>query len=179
MIVLLCVSVLAFFTLYERENNGGVVGNVRYIVDSRQDGVKELTFYFVEKGLTKSCSAVDDASGVTFTVEDCEYVYRYDTETGEVTATPESPDAFSVYSEKLFKRIVDGSEKFMKFWQAGVVALICLCGGMIIFYAEEIWLQKHKKDGREPVWSDMNGIKALGGGVIALGVIVMILFIIF
>lgn len=180
MVVLVGVSILAFFTLFERENMSGVVGDVRYIVESEEDGTKELTFYFTTPGLTKTCTAVDSGDNVIFTVEDSEFVYGYDKVKDEtyVVSGPDDQYPFQTYNKNLFRTIVKGHDRFMKFWQAGVVAAICLIGGAIILFAEEIWGFIHRKEQKEPKWSDMNGIKIAGGGIVALGVILMIVFIV-
>lgn len=180
MVILLGVSILSFLTLFERGNTNGVVDDVRYIVDSDADGVREITFYFTEPGLTKKCTATTTEEGnVTFVVEDAAFVYQYTSETDEVTAEGDDPSyPFATYTKALFKRIAKGPEKFMKFWQAGIVAVICLLGGAVIMWSEEIWLFIHKKENKEPKWNDMKGIRILGGAVIALGVVVLILFVV-
>lgn len=180
MVVLLGISILSFLTLFERGNTNGVVDNVRFIVDSDEDGVREISFYFTEPGLVKKCTAIALGNGdVTFKVEDEEYTYLYSAETDDVIVSKEaSGNPFSTYSKALFKRIAKGPEKFMKFWQAGIVFAVCLAGGAIIMWSEEIWLFIHKKEDKAPSWKDMNGIRYAGGGVIAAGVIIMILFVI-
>lgn len=181
MAILLTVSILSFLTLFERGNTNGVVDNVRFIVDSETDGVREISFYFEEPGVVKKCTATALENGdVSFAIEDSDFTYYYNSKDDAVTAKGDDAkgDAFSVYSEKLFLRIAKGPEKFMKFWQAGIVFVISMAGGAIILWSEELWLFIHRKDEREPKWEDLKGIKRIGAGVIALAVIVLILFII-
>jgi len=179
MIGLLLVSVLSFFTLFERSNTTGVVGDVRYIVDSENDGVKTLNFYYVEPGVVKTCTAVETDDEVTFTIEDCDFVYTYNKVTKDVSATSSISEEypFQTYHKDLFKQIAEGHDRFLKFYQAGIVAVLCVIGGAMIIYAEEIWLFIHRKEDRTPKWKDMNKIKLIGGGVVAVGIVIMILFI--
>ena len=181
MIVMLGVSVLAFFTLFERSNTNGVVDGVRYIVVSENDGIKAIKFYFEEPGRVETGESTDAGDFVVFNIDGAGYKYTVSKETFEVSAvsTGESEEGpFDTYSEELFRTMVKGKEKFMKFWQAIIVAVICLAGGLVILFAEEIWhIIKKKGPDEIPQWKDMNGIKWIGGGVIALGVGVMILFV--
>lgn len=73
-----------------------------------------------------------------------------------------------------------GKEQMLKIWQAVVVAVICFSGGAVIMLAEELWHIIYRKDSEEiPKWSDMNGIKAGGGAIIAAGVILFFIFLFF
>lgn len=182
MIVMLGISILSFFTLFERSNTTGVVDGVRYVVVSEQDGIKTFEFYFKEKGRVEKGEAVDGEDAVVFRIEGVDYEYTVTKDTWEVTAKPTGEEQeggpFNTYSEELFRTMVKGKEKFMKFWQAIVVGVICLAGGLVILFAEEIWhIIKKKGPDEVPAWKDMNGIKWAGGGIIAVGVVIMIVFI--
>ena len=181
MICMLMVSVLSFFTLFERSNKSGVVDNVRYIVESDSDDIKVLTLYFVEPGKTAQCTVSSDDEGATFFIDDTDYTYRY--EEGSVRAYLDGEEAgdeaFSVYSRNLFKTIAKGKDRYLKFYQAGIVALVCAAGGAIILYAEELWHIIYKKGEDEiPEWKDMNGIKIAGGATIGAGAVLLVVFLI-
>lgn len=171
---LLTISVLSFFTLFERNNNGGVVDGVRYILDSEEDGVRTYTFYFEDPDVTADCMATVEEEKITYLVGDVSYVYAF----GSDTVTASDDNAFGTYSEDLFRQMSVGKEKFMKYWQAAIVFAICFAGGAIILNAEEIWHVIHRKGEDEwPEWDEMKGIKITGGAVIAAGVILMIIFV--
>ncbi len=182
MIVLLGISVLTFFTIFERNNKNGVVDGVRYIVESEQDGVKTLKFYFHDKDRVEEAEAIDNGDTVTFTISGYGYSYEVDKKTysvteketgGEITESP-----YKTYTKALFKQIVKGKGKFVQIWQSIVVGVILLAGGLIILFAEEIWhIIKRKGPDEIPQWKDMNGIKWAGGGVIALGVVLLLVFV--
>ena len=183
MICLLSVSVLAFFTLFERNNTQGVADGVRYIVVSEQDGVKTLEFYFEEPGRVETGVASDDGEVVTVSVDGSDFSYTVDKTEFAVTAfkdgaKTDDPEAFATYSEKLIRMIVKGKDRFVKFWQAAIVAVVALAGGLIILFAEEIWHIVYKKGEDEvPEWKNMNGIKAAGACVIAVAVVLLVIFI--
>jgi len=185
MAALLTVSILSFFTLLERGNTNGVVDDVRFIVDSDSDGVREISLYFKETDKIEKLVATSDEEGVTFVFGDYEYKYRvsndgltikaYDEDGNEVT----SEEPFELYTKNLFKTMVVGKDKFLKFWQALIIFAIVAAGGAVIVFAEEIWHIIFKK-GEDviPKWSDMNGIKVAGGVVIGIGVVVFIILLI-
>ena len=182
MIVLLGVSILTFFTIFERDNKNGVVDGVRYIVESEQDGIKTIKFYFHEKDRVEEAEAVDNGDRITFTIKGYGYRYEVDKKTYEVTETEtggeitESP--YKTYTKALFKQIVRGKGKFVQIWQSIIVGVILIAGGLIILFAEEIWhIIKKKGPDEIPKWKDMSGIKWAGGGVIALGAGLFLLFI--
>ncbi len=182
MIFLLSVSVLTFFTVFERGNTNGVVDGVRYVVVSEQDGVKTLEFYFPDPDRVETGAAIDDGEKVKISIDQYGYEYVLDKKTYEVTAsetgreTDEGP--FDTYSKNLFKTMIKGKDRFMNVWQAIIVGVLCLAGSLIILFAEEIWhIIKKKGQDEIPQWKDMNGIKWAGRGVIALGIGLLILFI--
>ena len=180
MIVMLGVSILTFLTVFERNNTGGVVDGVRYVVVSEQDGVKSLKFYFPDPGRVDTGEAFETDELVVFSIDGCGYEYtvnRKDLEVTEKRSGETSEGPYDTFSKELFKTMVKGKDKFIQIWQAVTVGLICLAGGLIILFAEEIWHVIKKKGPDEvPRWKDMNGIKWAGGGVIASGVVLLIIF---
>lgn len=75
LVCLLCISVLAFFTLFQRSNTSGVVDDIRYVLDSDEDGVKIYSFYFIKEESVKA-TVTDDAESWYIKVENCIYNYR-------------------------------------------------------------------------------------------------------
>lgn len=182
MTFLLGVSILTFFTVFERNNNSGVVDGVRYYVRSRNDGITAVEFYFPDPGRKEEAEVVDRGDCVTVSIRGYGYEYSVDKETFEVTEelTGEDPGegAYDTYSEKLLKTLVRGKEKFMKIWQAIIVGAVAVIGGLIILFSEEIWHIVRKKGPDEiPKWKDMTGIKWVGGGFLILALGLLILFV--
>ncbi|MBR5059945.1 MAG: hypothetical protein IKX06_04140 [Clostridia bacterium] len=179
MICLLGVSILTFLTLFERSNTSGVADGVRYIVASEEDGVKYLEFYFKDPDVKATGTATDAGNLVIFTIDGSDCTYTVDKETLEVGVTGGGEgDPFGVYTQKLFRLMVKGKDRFIKFWQAIIVGVVALAGGAVILFAEEIWHVIYKKRGDEiPAWKDMNGIKIAGGAVIGAAAVLLIIFI--
>ena len=149
-----------------------------------KDTVKAYKFYFKEKGNVVSASVSEDNENWFINVAEHKFSYTVEKSTGKVNAfeggtLTEAPEAFNVYSRDFFKQMMLGREKVLTVWQAVVVALLVFAGGAVILYAEELWHIVYKKGEDEiPQWKDMNGIKYAGGGIIAAGVIALIVFII-
>ena len=183
LICLLCVSILSFLTLLERNNTSGVVDNVRYVLESDdEESGRIYSFYFVEQESVQA-TAFDDAETWFVTVEGCPYVYTVVKGTGEVHAflngQEAGKDAYAVYTQELFQTMFIGKDRILYLWQALIVAVICFAGGAIIMYAEEIWhiIKRTPEEVAVPKWSDMKGIKTVGGCVIGAGVVVLLLFV--
>jgi len=178
---LLCVSILAFFTLFQRENTSGVVDNVRYVLDSQENGEKHYGFYFVE-GESVKATATEDGDMMNITIDGYEYTYRVNKNTGQSICLKDGQlvrgdEGFSLYTRDFFKTMAVGRERLLELWQAVVIAVLCFTGGAIILYAEELWHIVYKKDKNEiPEWKDMNVIKYVGAGIIAAGVVLFIIF---
>lgn len=180
---LLCVSILSFLTLFERNNTSGVVDNVRYVLksDSEEEG-RIYFFYFVEKESVQA-TAIQDVETWFVTVEDCPYVYNVAKGTGEVRAflngQEAGDEAYELYTREFFRVMFVGKDRLLYLWQALIVAVICFVGGSIIMYAEEIWhiLKRTPEEVAVPKWSDMKGIKIAGGCVIGTGAVLLLLFI--
>lgn len=180
MICLVGVSLLTFLTLFERSNTGGVADGVRYIVVSEEDGVKTLEFYFKDPDKKSTGTATDAGDVVIISIDDSEFTYTVDKKTFEVGVKPGegTGDPFAVYTEKLFKLMVKGKDRFIKFWQAITVGAVALAGGAVILFAEEIWHIIHKKGEEDiPEWQDMRGIKVFGGAIIGAAAVLLIVFI--
>ncbi len=184
-------STLAYETyskeLFERilsykETSGavdGVIFEFKY-----KDTVKAYKFYFKEKGNVVSASVSEDNENWIIDVSGYKYSYTVEKSTGKVnafigSALTDSPEAFEIYSRDFFKQMMLGREKVLAIWQAVIVAVLVFAGGAVILYAEELWHLVYRKGEDEiPQWKDMNGIKYAGGGIIAAGVILLIVFII-
>lgn len=191
MLCLFCVSVLGFLMLTNRDNRSGVVDQVRYVYESDQDGYKTYTFYFVGEGKMNANLVYNEDSREyrvnIFTQEETEYPYSYlvsggnrrDAKvTAELTGTEGSLDrAYALFTKDFLVSMIYGRPPLLVFWEALVVALVGLVGGLIFGKAEELWdlFQRHKAK-REPVWEDFARYRYIGAAVMASAVCLLIVF---
>ena len=74
--------------------------------------------------------------------------------------------------------MIYGVDSYLSLWQALIVAVLAVMGGIVIGKAEELWHIIYKKpDEDNPVWEDMNGIKRTGIGILIFDAVLLIVFI--
>ena len=203
MACLLVLGMLTFLTRTKMENRSGVVDNVRYILRSADNNVKNYDFYFTDELFMKGTLTKEDA-GLTLyvskvdsfdeTIEDyltTPYAYYYtirgtDRENAEVdwhytediTESEKTNAPYERFTERVFISMIFGTEPYITLWQAAVVAALAIGGGLIIGKAEELWHILNKKPEEEdPKWEDMNGIKRAGIAVLIADAVLLAVFI--
>lgn len=203
---LLLLSVLTFLTRTKMSNNTAVVDNVRYILKSADDSIKNYEFYFVDETvITGTVLISQDEYVITLYIrgeyfefdgngeyESEAYAYYYtvsgtDKKSAVVQWHPNEDaeesgkiDAgpYARFTENVFKAMIFGTDPFINIWQALSVGIIAVSGGAIIVKAEELWhiLYKRPEDDT-PAWEDMNGIKRTGIGILVFDAVLLLIFI--
>ena len=200
---LLLLGMLTFLTRTKMENHTGVVDNVRYILKSSSNNVKNYEFYFTDETvMTGTLTTTEQGYELYLFIREAydetlqdyltePYAYYYigrgtnkqnaavewkyveDVEEAQKTGTP-----YARFTEKVFISMIYGEDPIITIWQALAVAVLAVTGGVVIGKAEELWHILYKKpDDENPVWEDMNGIKRVGIGIFVFDAILLLLFI--
>lgn len=192
MITLVCISFLSFLMLFESDRKEGVVDDVRFYQISVDDRIYTYEFYF-EKGDKVSAEVFENAEGV-YEVTIDKYDYKYfvsgtnrDNALVQSVLLPNAGDdgviesnPHRLYTKDFFVTMMFGKEDLLAFWQAVVVFVIGIIGGLIIMYAEEIWhIVKRKDKDDYPKWEELTIYKRIGVGVIIGAVVLLIVFLAF
>ena len=182
---LLLLGLLTFLTRTKLENRSGVVDNVRYILKSSVNNVKNYEFYFTDDmvmtgtlenadgSYTQPYAYYYTVSGSQKSNAAVEWHYEEDAEEAQKTGEP-----YERFTERVFISMIYGTDSIITIWQAIAVAIIAVTGGVIIGKAEELWHILYKKPEEEnPVWEDMNGIKRTGIGILIFDGVLLLVFI--
>ncbi len=204
MACLLSISLLAFLTRQTDAKRSAVVDDVRYIQEESKDGVQYYAFYFVgDRVMEGHVTQLKDGRQQVVIYErippdgeeyECvPYGYTYfvsgtELENGRVTwqyaegfnadsDLPEEP--YERFSQRMFLTMFFGRQPLLSIAQAFIVALVAACGGLVIFFAEELWhLCGRKKPEEDPKWEELTIYKRIGGGVMIVAVILLVVFVI-
>lgn len=175
--------------LFESDRKDGVVDDVRFHQVSVDDRTYIYEFYF-EKADKVSAEVFENPDGafeVTIDNWDYEYVVSGTNRDNAIVEAHLLPNAeedgvvesnpYKLYTKDFFVTMMFGKEDLLAFWQAVVVFVIGIIGGLIIMYAEEIWHIVKKKDKDDyPKWEELTVYKRIGVGVIVGAVILLIVF---
>lgn len=198
LLCLLCVSVLTFLTTLNKNNNSGVVDNVRYYLVSTLEDTKDYEFYFIEdekmtgKLFTETIEDNDgNVTGEEYTLSITDHPFLYKI-TGDSKKTAEieyfvideegaeNRTPYDIFTEDFMKSMIFGATPVLSVTEAIIVAFIAASGGLILGKSEELWGYFNKDNEREyPEWNELTKYKAVGGGVIAAAVIILLVLIIF
>lgn len=204
MACLLVLGMLTFLTQTRTRNSSGVVDNVRYILKSSINHVKNYEFYFtddtvmigtleknenhyrltvyirdtydetIQEYLTQPYAYYYVISGSDKKGASVEWHYREDLPAEEQENAP-----YERFTEQVFLSMIYGKDSYINIWQAILVALFAVLGGTIIAKAEELWhILYRKREEEDPVWEDMNGIKRGGVAVLILDAVLLIVFVV-
>lgn len=204
MACLLLLGCLTFLTRTRAQNYSAVVDDVRYILKSSKDNVKNYEFYFKDE-IVMTGVVTSSSEGIKVNVYVREsydeilkdyitrpYEYYYILEgtnkdntvvkwgyIDDVEEDSKKDNPYERLSPDVFKSMIYGAEPFISIWQALTVAAFALCGGLIIGKAEELWHIIYKKPEDDyPAWEDMGGIKKVGIGVLIFDAVLLIIFVI-
>lgn len=202
MACLLSISLLAFLTRQIDSKRTAVVDRVRYIQETTEDGVVQYAFYFVgERVMEGHLSQEDDGTRrmeiyerIPPRAEEYElkpYGYTYIISGSDKASSQVSweyaagfdasfeEEPYERFSKKVFTTMLFGSAPLVSMSQAVLVAIIAACGGLILFYAEELWhLCGRKRPEEDPKWEELTIYKRVGGGVIIGAAVLLLIFVI-
>ena len=206
MILMCCLLLLGLLTFLARtkaNNYSAVVDDVRYIMKGAEDNVKNYEFYFKDDKVmvgklihTAECSQLQvsvrgeyNEDLQEYYTEPYEYTYKiYGTNKDNSYVKWEYTDTYSqenvknkpheIFTADLMRTMMFGEEPFISIFQAFVIGVIALFGGLIIGKAEELWHILYRKgEDQIPAWEDMTGIKRVGIGVLIFDAVLLIVFI--
>ena len=203
MCCLLLLGCLTFLTRTKSQNYSEVVDDVRYILKSSTDSVKNYEFYFKDEiVMTGVMETTEEGTIINIYIRESydetlqdyltePYAYYYTVsgtekdnavvEWGYIEDIEDSQKLnkpYERFTPEVFKSMIYGTEPYIAIWQALTVAVLALAGGAVILKAEELWHILYKKSEDEyPAWEDMNGIKRVGIGILIFNALLLILFI--
>ncbi len=211
MLILCCLLVIGCLTFFARtkaSNASAVVDDVRYVLKSSENDVKNYEFYFTDDVVMTGTLHSDkeastlylyirgeyDETLADYYTDSYEYYYvikgdSRDNATVEwfVDENAESLENATVYPDSPYERFTEnvfvsmlfGTEAYISISQAFIVGLLAFLGGIIILKAEELWhIIYRKKEDDTPAWKDMNGIKRVGIGILIFAAVLLIVFIV-
>lgn len=185
-----CVSILTFLTTLNKDNHSGVVDDVRYYLTDTQEDIKSYDFYFVKREKMTG-TLYTDPDKPEYTVTIAEYPFTYtvkgeDKKQAEVTYNITDEEAaqgrepFQLFTQDFLKGMIYGAEPVLTVTEAIFIAFIAAIGGLVIGKSEELWGLFNKDSNREyPEWKELYKYRYIGGGIIAVAVILLLGFILF
>ena len=203
MACLLLLGLLTFLTRTKMENRSDVVDNVRYILKSSANNVKNYEFYFTDDVIiTGTLENTGEGYNLYLYIRESydetlqdyltePYAYYYTIRgtqkqnatvewhyTEDLDESQKTDQPYERFTERVFSSMIYGVDSYLSLWQALIVAVLAVMGGIVIGKAEELWHIIYKKpDEDNPVWEDMNGIKRTGIGILIFDAVLLIVFI--
>ena len=196
LMVMLAISVQFFFMLIGRDNDQGVVDNVRYVFKEGNLEDPDLfyyTFYYVDHEPMEATVRTMAGGSRRISIDGHDYVYivngtsKKDCDItweyfGKKEGGGSDEEAFSLYTKKFFKSMIFGKDPFLRLYEAMIVSAVGAVGLAIYLNAEKLWTKYSAKkypEDYEPVWADFRGFRKAGIATMAAAGVLLIIFIIF
>ena len=203
MCCLLVLGMLTFLTRTKMANRSDVVDNVRYIMKSSSDNIRNYEFYFTDDlVMTGTLTEQEDTYELRIYIREAydetlqdyltePYAYYYVIRgsqkqnasvechyTEEIGEDQKTDQPYARFTEAVILAMLFGADSYISLWQALLVAILAIMGGGIIGKAEELWhIVYRKPEDVNPVWEDMTAIKRTGIGILIFDAILLIVFI--